>query len=133
MQMTSEQLKPGSAPSILIVDDDAAIRTMLGAALRREGYVLETAANGAEAIDRLTDGTYSVVLLDLLMPTVDGFEVLKFLRERRPESARCLIDMTAHAEASRQLYSYREVVHVVKKPFDLHDLLSRISSCVQNR
>ena len=130
---TSEQLMPRSAPSVLIVDDDADVRTMLGEVLRHHGYVLEMAANGAEAIDRLTDGTYSVVLLDLLMPNVDGFEVLKFLRERRPESARCLIVMTALAEVSRQLYSYREVVHVVKKPFDLDDLLSRISSCVQNR
>jgi two-component system, OmpR family, response regulator len=130
---TSEQLKPRPAPSVLIVDDDAGVRTMLGAALRRQGYVLETAANGAEAIDRLTDGTYSVVLLDLLMPNVDGFEVLKYLRERRPEAARCLIVMTALTEASRQLYSYREVVHVVKKPFDLDDLLSRINSCIQSR
>jgi len=53
----------------------------LGEVLRHHGYVLEMAANGAEAIDRLTDGTYSVVLLDLLMPGIDGYGVLETMRQ----------------------------------------------------
>ena len=66
-------------PTVLIVDDDAAIRTMLVEMLRLEGYQTETANNGREALEVLATSGPRVVLLDLLMPEVDGRGVMKAL------------------------------------------------------
>ncbi|HEY6844163.1 MAG TPA: response regulator, partial [Thermoanaerobaculia bacterium] len=61
---------------VLVVDDDAEIRELLASVLRRRGLTADVAADGAEALDLLRQNIYSVVLLDLLMPNIDGFAVL---------------------------------------------------------
>lgn len=64
----------------LVVDDDPTNRILLRRGLEREGLTVELAADGAEALDRLGDGCYDIVLLDILMPRVDGYEVLTRMR-----------------------------------------------------
>jgi len=64
---------------VLIVDDDAVIRELLCAILRQRDLVVDEAADGQEALELLKENIYSVVLLDLLMPNVDGFGVLEGL------------------------------------------------------
>ncbi|MEO0326455.1 MAG: response regulator, partial [Myxococcota bacterium] len=66
---------------VLVVDDDPAVRDTLKRALERSGYEVETAADGEEALDRVVEVRPSLVLLDLMMPKVDGFEVLARLRD----------------------------------------------------
>src|SRR5438445_438176 len=61
---------------VLVVDDDATIRELLGSVLKNRDLVIDLAADGREALDLLKQHSYSVVLLDLLMPNVDGFGVL---------------------------------------------------------
>lgn len=65
---------------VLIVDDDPAIRQILSALLKRDGTACDIAEDGEAAIARLRGDTYDVVLLDLLMPRVDGLEVLAFMK-----------------------------------------------------
>src|SRR6266487_3219861 len=73
-----------SGPLVLIVDDDPQLRAMLGYALQLEGCRVEEAASGAEALRRLEQGEPDVVLLDVLMPELDGIETCRRIRERSP-------------------------------------------------
>jgi DNA-binding response OmpR family regulator len=69
---------------VLIVEDDTALRELLRRMLEREGYAVLEAEHGRAALDRLRDGTPGIILLDLMMPVMDGFE---FLVELRREDA----------------------------------------------
>src|SRR5260370_31740922 len=71
-----------SVPKVLIVDDDAAIRKMVVDVLSLEGFLAETARDGREALALLEQNPYRVVLLDLMMPVMDGWELCRTLRER---------------------------------------------------
>jgi adenylate cyclase len=73
---------PGRAGgSILVVDDDAVNRQMLSTLLAREGHRVETAQHGRQALDMLRAGPFDVVLLDIVMPEMDGYEVLAQIKE----------------------------------------------------
>jgi two-component system OmpR family response regulator len=67
---------------ILAVDDDAGIRDLVRSGLGQEGYHVESVSNGVQALDRLAFGRYDAVVLDITMPELDGFGVLKALRNR---------------------------------------------------
>ncbi|MEM1418732.1 MAG: response regulator, partial [Myxococcota bacterium] len=71
----------GRQGTVLVVDDDEAVREVLERALTKEGYEVRTASNGEEALERLAENRPGLLLLDLMMPKVDGFEVLERLRE----------------------------------------------------
>ena len=73
----------GLTKRILIVDDNEDVRRILGLRLRHAGFEVGDAAGGAEALEVLGQGGWDLVLLDLIMPGVDGFEVLRSLRERK--------------------------------------------------
>src|SRR5213592_4787557 len=85
---------------ILVVDDDAAVRESLGRALRLEGYEVELASDGAEALERLdaNGDDPDLVVLDVLMPNVDGLEVCRTLR--RTGSRLPVLMLTARDEVS---------------------------------
>jgi CheY-like chemotaxis protein len=89
----SEQLKG----RILVVDDDDAIRTMVERVLRRERYDVDSARDGFEAIEKLSRQDYGTVLLDLMMPRVDGHGVLQFLETAAPTPPRVIV-MTANVQ-----------------------------------
>ena len=68
--------------SVLVVDDEASVRAMLGYLLHDEGYDVREASDGAEAIEELTVNPPDAMVLDLMMPNVDGLDVLRVRRER---------------------------------------------------
>lgn len=68
-------------PRILVADDSATIRTILSLMLGGAGYEVVTAPDGVEAIERLTESTFAVAILDVKMPRLDGFEVCRALRD----------------------------------------------------
>ncbi len=80
---------------ILIVDDEPNVRFILEQTLRREEYVLDTAADGGEAIEKINRGTYDLILLDLQMKPIDGMQVLNAVRARVPDTV--VIILTAHS------------------------------------
>src|SRR5579864_9589674 len=73
-----------SRHQVLIVDDDAAVRNSLSLLLKASGYEVTTAANGVEALAQLKSGLPAVVLSDLNMPKMSGFELLSVVREQFP-------------------------------------------------
>lgn len=111
------------APTILIVDDDPAIRKMLVEVLSLEGYPTETAVNGREAMELLARGGARVILLDLLMPVLDGRGMMTELDANPPERSRhkvILMSAIAHLDEARDL----EADGVLSKPFTVDQLLN---------
>lgn len=80
---------------ILVVDDDDAIRALLFTILRRRGFKVDSARSGREAMERCARCRYSVMLLDLMMPQMDGFEVLNVMAKMPQGERPVVIVLTA--------------------------------------
>jgi DNA-binding response OmpR family regulator len=91
---------------VLIVDDDASVRAMLGYLLHDEGYEVREAADGAEAITELTIGAPDCMILDLMMPNVDGVEVLRVRRERGLAPDTRVLVLTAKTDTSDAVWCW---------------------------
>jgi CheY-like chemotaxis protein len=114
-----------SRPTILIVEDDEDTRDMIGRFLELEGYAVETAANGRQALDRLDAGAQAcVILLDLMMPVMDGWE---FRRIQVSHSTLSKIPVIVFSAAGRDRMSQIDANDFLSKPVDLDELLDRIS------
>ena len=113
---------------ILVVDDDEAIRALLMTILRRRGFAVDCARNGAEALEQLERCRYAVMLLDLMMPIVNGWEVLDHLAKIDRNVRPVTIVLTAGSEP-RDLQADL-VAGTVRKPFDVELLLDSITACV---
>lgn len=117
-----------SKKKVLVVDDDDAIRMMVERVLKREHYDVESARDGFEAIEKLSGNDYATVLLDLMMPRVDGHGVLRFL-EQNAEAPPKVIVMTANMASASETASARPVFRVLSKPFDIKQLVSHVRDC----
>jgi len=107
-----------SAPQVLVVDDEPAIRALVAKIVERAGLTVDTAADGAEAIGKLDRGAYRVVVLDLMMPKVDGYALIDYLKARGDEKPAIIVISAGDSAALRQLDC--SVVHsIVCKPFDI--------------
>ena len=117
-------------PSVLVVDDNEATSTLLRALLQPH-FVVEIAADGNEAIDKLRVQKYAATLLDLRMPQSDGFSVLDFLKSTRPEALKSVLVVTASLSKNElaRVQTY-DVCGIVPKPFEIETLLSAVKSCV---
>src|SRR5438552_420830 len=102
---------------ILIVDDDDAIRALLFTILRRRGYLIDAATNGLEAMARLRNCRYSVMLLDLMMPKKSGWEVMEELKKLPANERPVVIVLTAGSEP-RDL-DPALVAGAIAKPFEI--------------
>ncbi len=113
---------------VLVVDDDDAIRALLCTILRRRGLAVDSARNGAEALVRCEQCRYAVVLLDLMMPQLNGYEVLNAFAARRREERPLILVLTAGAEP-RDL-SADLVAGTIRKPFDVEMIVDTISAAL---
>lgn len=112
----------------LVVDDDAGIRVLVSRILRRHGYTVDSAHDGAEAIEQILQHDYRVITLDLMMPRIDGFGVVRYLAEHRPETLPRVIVITAFGTAVMQQIC-PPVSHFIEKPFEIHRLLAEAAEC----
>ena len=113
-------------PRILIVDDDDSIRLMVERVLKREQYQVDSARDGSEAVEKIARNDYDAILLDLMMPRLDGVGVLDYLEHNRPELGSAVIVMTANLPGATDVVKRRRVRRVLAKPFDLTDLLANV-------
>jgi DNA-binding NtrC family response regulator len=115
-------------PHVLIVDDEENIRLTLSQALTTLAADIDTAASGQEALAKVEDRTFSVILLDLRMPGMDGMQVLERLRESRPEIP--VIIITAHGTIESAVDAMQMgAIEFLQKPFlpdDVRRLVSRV-------
>jgi CheY-like chemotaxis protein len=116
-------------PAVLLVDDNEATCTLITALLRHD-FVVEAVNDGNHAIEKLKSRQYAAILLDLLMPSSDGYAVLDFLSANRPDVLPRVIIVTAslsHAEMQR-VAAYN--VHgIVAKPFEVDALFNTVRAC----
>ena len=114
----------------LVVDDDDPIRAMLAKVVERQNLQVDTARDGVEAIERIDADGYSVILLDLMMPRVDGYGVLKHLQAHHPQKLPCTIIASAVPESEILKQFENPVFRIHAKPFDMARLIQDIQACL---
>jgi len=115
--------------TILIVDDDEPTQKLLAVLMQRYGFATEIAADGAAAISRLRDGDYAVVILDLMMPEVGGYDVLAFIDEQQKPVK--VVVCTAALPAHDVDFDPKLVKAVVHKPFDIEQMAATVASLAE--
>src|SRR5262245_60263913 len=105
-------------PSILLIEDEANLRHNLGVLLQSEGYYVVSAADGAQGICKLKEEPFDLVITDVVMPEVDGFQVMEYLNEHAPEVV--VVAMTAYVSTESAIEALRRGAYdYLPKPFDV--------------
>lgn len=115
-----------STQRILIADDDPSIRRLLTTLARREGIAVDAAADGEETIEYLESASYTIILLDLMMPKVDGFGVIEWLKTHPRRDKPVVFVISAYADHMYQSVDNQIVSGVLHKPFDVGEVGSLI-------
>ena len=114
---------------ILLVDDEQSIQTLLSYPLRKEGYDVVQATDGRQALDRFDEGSFDLVVLDLMLPKVDGLEVCRQLRRRSPVP---IIMLTAKSEEIDKVVGLElGADDYITKPFSMREFSSRIKAALR--
>ncbi len=116
--------------AVLIVEDDAAIRRLVRLVLQRIGYNVDVAADGVEAVLRMGLVEFDVIILDLMMPNLDGFAFINTLEANDPERLRRIIVTSAASPAVIRERLEGQPFDLVAKPFDIHELTRRVRACI---
>jgi CheY-like chemotaxis protein len=134
------RVAPGAAASaagrgsLLIVDDAAEDRDLLSRRLAQHGYAVQTAEDGPRALEMLGDGTFDLVLLDIFMPEMDGYEVLRRIREDERLRRIPVIMISANMEVDRVVQCLElGAEDYVSKPFDSALLRARIGGTLERK
>src|SRR6266704_2326880 len=114
---------------ILVVEDEPRLLRNLAKALREEGYAVDTAETGDEGLYKAESYSYDAIVLDVMLPRLDGWEVLERLRKQKPTPVLLLTARDAVADRVRGLDAGADDYLV--KPFDLTELLARLRALIR--
>ena len=118
------------APLVLVAEDTADVRDLLVEVLISEGYSVIAATDGIEALEAVRHHQVDVLLLDLMMPRLSGWELLRVLPQEAVDRPPCVIVVSA-AHDLRGVQQHPLVEATVHKPFDLDHLLALVSALVE--
>jgi CheY-like chemotaxis protein len=114
-----------------VVDDEPAIRALLKKIIERRGFTVDDARDGAEAIGLVQKHAYDLLLIDLMMPNVNGFELVDYLAQQEGRPRPAVIIITAAAEGTPLRELDPAIVHsVVRKPFDIDVVADLVQAAV---
>ncbi|MEP6819727.1 MAG: sigma-54 dependent transcriptional regulator [bacterium] len=117
---------------ILVVDDEPTIADSLKQNFMEEGYAVDIAATGAEAIELFDQGGHHVAICDLQLPDMDGLEVMRHIKDARPNSE--VIVVTAHGSVAKAVEATKAgAFDFVDKPFDFEELQLRVENALNHR
>jgi DNA-binding response OmpR family regulator len=120
---------PDRSARILLVDDEQSIQTLLSYPLRKEGYEVVQATDGRQALDRFQEQSFDLVVLDVMLPVLDGLEVCRRLRSH---SAVPIIMLTAKSEEIDKVVGLElGADDYITKPFSLREFSSRIKAALR--
>lgn len=118
---------------VLVVDDDPAIQQMVVTLMKRNGLASDVVEDGETALQRLRNLEYDAILLDLMLPRINGFEIIRHLKCLQPTLLDRVIVMTAASERTLQSLDPNDVRKVLRKPFDINDLVTEVRACMTQR
>jgi DNA-binding response OmpR family regulator len=116
---------------ILVVEDDPSIRMGLVDTLTAKGYEVEAVARGGDGADRATSGKFDLVVLDVMLPDIDGFEVCRRIRQSAAKGVAVIMLSARGAELDRVRGLELGADDYVTKPFSLMELLARVASVLR--
>jgi signal transduction histidine kinase len=120
----------GDQPTILLIEDEARLRNYLQLLLQGEGYCVTTASNGMEGIKQIREGSFDLVITDLVMPEVGGFEVLAYLKSYSPHTI--AVVMTAYVSAGSVIDALRQGAYdYLSKPFDFDLMKATVARALE--
>jgi DNA-binding response OmpR family regulator len=118
-----------AAPRILLVDDELSVQKLLAYPLRKEGYDVIPALDGREALERLRDDDFDLVVLDVMLPRMDGFDVCRAIRSR---STVPIIMLTAKTEETDKVLGLElGADDYITKPFSVREFRSRVKAVLR--
>ncbi len=117
---------------VLVVEDDAVTRKLLQVELSKRGYSVETAADGVRALTAVDSKRPDLVLLDIVLPELDGMSLLRALKGREETRSIPVIMITSVAEPSKMIEAISAGArYFVVKPFQVSALMSKIDTAIQ--
>ena len=119
----------GHLSRVLVVDDEPEMRTLVGSVLSRRGLNVDYAEEGGAAINLIRENEYAVVLLDLLMPGINGFAVLESLNREATSSQPVVLVITGADRSVVDTLDPHRIHGIVKKPFDPEELAALVMTC----
>jgi CheY-like chemotaxis protein len=126
-----EDKPPRQRPSVLVVDDEDLVRNVVCEWLRRVGLEVVAAASGEDALALFETRTFDLVLIDVLMPGLDGFDTVRVLKSRPERAAIPVLFMSGFPEKNRVLFAGQTgAVDFLPKPLDLKALVGKVVAIV---
>jgi len=113
---------------ILVVDDSAVVRARLTRLLKPEGYTVDVAEDGVEALERLSSAFYDVMITDLEMPNMNGAELIANVQGARETEDLPIIAITGHDEFLAKVRDFQGLYGIYKKPWHDRELLQRVTT-----
>jgi DNA-binding response OmpR family regulator len=123
---------PAVCHRALVVEDDPAIRKLVEKLLLRRGIAIDTAHDGRDAIAKIENNGYSIVILDLMLPEVNGYQVIAYMKSRSLRVP--VVVVSAVSQQAMKNLDYDVVRVVISKPFDVHEFTTTIAAlCEQSQ
>jgi len=117
---------------VLIIEDEAGMRDLLQKVLGRQGYTVRVVAEGKDALKLLEEETFDLVLTDVVMPGVNGMDILRFVKRERPETT--VIIMTAFGTIDSAVQAMKEgAYHYISKPFKMEEILVVLEKALEEK
>ena len=115
---------------ILVIDDDENIRNTLKTILEDEGYIVDLAATGSEAIQKTTKSAYNIALLDIRLPDMEGVELLKLIKDTVPRTRKIMV--TGYPSMQNAIAALNKSADAyLVKPIDIENLLNTVKEQLQ--
>ena len=128
---------PGPAqratPKVLLVDDDPTTRNIISHFLRKEEFIVEKAGNGRDGLDRARDGKPDLLIIDAVVPGMDGFELLSLLRKDPATVGIPVLMLSALGEEEAVIKGLEEGADYIVKPFSPQVLVAKIKKIVREK
>jgi CheY-like chemotaxis protein len=112
---------------VLVLDDDTSMQKLVATLLRREGHRVDVVSSGSQAIEKIAQLEYDVLLLDVMTPTDGGFTVIRHLRDLKPAMLKRVVLLTASPDSVLRAVE-GEIFGIVHKPFEAAELIETVAS-----